>query len=939
MSRLPVQPGERIDRSEAFDFSFAGHTVTAHPGDTIASAAYAGGRRTFSRGFKYHRPRGLLCCAGQCPNCLVTVDGRPDVRACVEPARAGLQVTHQNAWPSLERDALRVVDVAGSRLTPPGFYYKTFKWPRRMWPLYERLLRNVAGLGRVGAPQAERAWRTDYRRRHADVLVIGGGAAGLRAAQRAAELGADVVLVDDGAAPGGRLLEEGRGGRAATAAAGARAAGVELLADASALGWFDGLVPVWQGSTLHQVRARQVVAATGGIEQPLVFERNDLPGIMLSGAVLRLIRLFGVRPGRRAVIATVDDRGLEAALALAGAGVEVAAVADARPRVDPALTARLNEAGLELLAATGVRCAAGRTLLREVVLAGPSGERRVRCDLLAVCGGFVPAGSLLAQAGAGAQAIRAAGEVAGHGVPEAVELSGLVAGAQAADALGLADEPTRRRLVGEGERLKVAALVEGVPPGLASEPTPAGTTPRGRAFVCLCEDVTEKDIAYAAAEGYDSAELCKRYTTVTMGPCQGRMCRLSAIRAIGRATGRAPEEVGGTTARPPWTPTPLGVLAGRPLQPAKRSSLHEGHRALEASIAWAGDWRRAYDYGDPVGEVRAVHECAGIIDVSSLGKLLVRGPQAGALLDRLYPNRMSSLRPGRVRYGALLSDAGRIIDDGTVCRLSDQDFLVTTTSSGAGSVEEWIAWWQADWRLAAVVTDVTQALAAINLAGPRAREVLSVLTENDCSSDALAYLDGREMRIAGAHCLVLRIGFVGEPGYEIHCPAAHGPHLWDRLLESGRAAGLRPFGLEAQRVLRLEKQHVIVAQDTDSESTPYGAGMGWAVKKDKPDAFLGRWALERDGAEEPALRLVGIRLHDGVVPREGAAVLQTGRPAGRVTSARFSERLGQVIGLAWVPAALAHDGATVAVVSDDRHLDAEVATAPFYDPEGARLRA
>ena len=373
----------------------------------------------------------------------------------------------------------------------------------------------------------------------------------------------------------------------------------------------------------------------------------------------------------------------------------------------------------------------------------------------------------------------AAGAVAGAG--DDPEPSGARAGAQAAHALGLGDAPPPRA----ERRRPSGARPEAVPPAVAG----AG---RGKCFACLCEDVTAKDIHLSVDEGYDSIELSKRYTTATMGPCQGRMCQLPAVRLMAQETGQDLGRVGTTTARPPWSAVPLGALAGRPIEPAKRSAIHPRHRELGARVMWAGDWRRAYDYGDPQGEALAVHESAGLIDVSTLGKLIVRGPQAGEFLDRLYPNRFANLGPGRIRYGVLTSDAGRIMDDGTICRLDDESFYVTTTSSGAGAVEQWFSWWLADWRMQVTLTDVTQGLAAVNLAGPRAREIMGRLTELDCSNEAFAYLDAKRAPVAGVPALLLRIGFVGEVGYEIHFPAAHGQHVWDAILEAGAEHGIRP---------------------------------------------------------------------------------------------------------------------------------------------------
>ncbi|HEX5194901.1 MAG TPA: 2Fe-2S iron-sulfur cluster-binding protein [Solirubrobacteraceae bacterium] len=944
MSRLEPQPGERIDRSKRISFTFDGKRVEAFEGDTIGSALYAAGRRTFGRSFKYHRRRGLMCVAGQCPNCICSVDGAPGARACIEPARDGIVVQHVNAEPSLEHDVMEVTDRVGTKFTPPGFYYKTFIRPRRLWPLYEKVLRNAAGLGKLRHEQPEREWRTEYRRRHADVLVVGGGTAGLHAATAAAKAGADVVLADEGLAA--KLADLGE---LATAA---RDAGVEIIEGGSALGNFDGLVPVWQGDTMHQVRAARHVFATGTIEQPLVFAGNDLPGVMLTGGALRLAQTYAVAPGKRAVVATTSDRGLEAARALRELGVQIVAVADLRPEISE-LGRALRQDGIAVFPNYTVVEARGRKIVERAVIGAMNPtfagtEHTFGVDLVLMSGGAMPATSLLLQAGARTEyderhghfalaqlpdGVFAAGEVAGAVGEEAAARSGELAGLRAALELGYGDADSRGRV----QVLETAPTEDGDQVAVAPAVAGAG---RGKCFACFCEDVTSKDIGLSIDEGYDSIELSKRYTTVTMGPCQGRMCQLPSVRLMAQHNGSSLGDVGVTTARPPWVSVPMGILGGRPVEPAKRSSIHPRHRALGASVKWAGDWRRAYDYGDPAAEALAVNKAAGLIDVSTLGKLLVRGSEAGAFLDRLYPNRFSNLNPGRTRYGVISSDAGRIVDDGTICRLDDDTYYVTTTSSGAGAVEEWFSWWLADWQMDVRLTDLTQGMSAVNLAGPNARQIMSAVSDLDCSAEAFKYMDGKLGTVAGVNALVLRIGFVGEIGYEIHFPAAFGEHVWDALMAAGAEHGIKPFGLEPQRILRLQKMHILVGQDTDSESTPFAAAMPWIVKLDKEQDFIGKWALAHYAELPPSTALVGFTLPNGDVPTEGAVVLgDDGSAAGQVTSSRHSPVLDRTIGMAWVPAALAHDGAKITISDEGRRLAAEIQTRPFYDPDGEVLRS
>ena len=883
--RLEPRPTERIDRSRELSFSFDGRRIDAYAGDTIGSALYAHGRRIFSRSFKYHRPRGLQCCVGHCANCQMTVDGIPNVRVCVEPVREGAVVTGQNVLGSLDRDFLRVTDKLGGPFTPPGFYYKTFIRPRRLWPLYEKLLRNAAGLGKLD-PAGERPERVDVEHRHVDVAVIGGGRAGLEAAIAAAGRGESVLVVDEGFDVGGSLLDDPVGAaQAAELRQRALGAGAELLAPAVAIGLFEeNLVPVAHGNLLFKVRARRVVVAAGVTEQPLVFPGNDLVGVMLPSAVRRLVNAWSIRPGERAVVLAADDRGLSAADDLRAAGVEVVHVADFRER-----------------AHTNVEAQGRRGRVCQVSVDG----RWIRCDLVVMSGSPQPNVKLLAQAGARVEYDAARGIFVPTELPRNVEAVGSVTGDVGAPAV----------------------------------PAPALGFHGDKSFVCFCEDQTTKDLKYAIEEGFDSIELSKRYTTVTMGPCQGRLCHVPSIRLYAKAKGVDENTIGTTTARPPYTPVSLGQLAGRPHEPARRTSLHHRHEDLGGRMMWTGAWRRPHSYGDDPGEeAQHVHRALGLIDVSTLGKILVRGPEAGAFLDRLYPNRFSDLRTGRIRYGVLTTDSGRIMDDGTVARLDDETFYVTTTSTGADSVYQWFTWWNAVWFMDVEIVHVTGLLAAVNVAGPHARTLMERVCDVDVSNEALAYLDARHCRVAGVPALALRIGFVGELGYELHFPSPHGVHVWDTLLEQGADLDARPFGLEPQRILRLEKGHVIVGQDTDSESNLLEAAMPWILKADKPD-FVGKWAAEQVGERGLNWMLVGFESPTGALPLEGGQVVVDGRSAGRITSVRRSAELGKVIGLAVVPVELAQDGTTFHAQVDGRAQPLTVRLGPFFDPEGARLKA
>ncbi len=978
-ARVPASGGQRVDFDKTFTFTFDGKSVAAHPGDTIGSALARAGVRVLSRSFKYHRPRGLLCCAGHCPNCLVQVGDEPNVRACTRAVEPDMDVSAQNAWPSLQRDVMSLTAL-GDRFLPVGFYYKAFIRPRALWPAYEWALRHVAGLGRVNPDTAPETYDKQYL--HADVAVIGAGPAGLSAAVTAAEAGARVLLFDENPYLGGHTTYAETGdwrletGNTESPISNLQSlvsnlSNLQLFPNTTVLGYYQhNWLSAVSGNRLYKIRARSMVVATGAYEQPLVFANNDLPGVMLGSGVQRLLHLYGVLPGSQAVVVTANDEGWQVANDLLQAGAIVSAVVDRRRRgpsaeVD-AMKEALQSAGVRMFMGSTVVAAHGSGVVQEAVVTTldaqgrPSGgaQTRLPCDLIAVSVGWAPANGLLYEAGATIVYDEGRGEFAPQSLPPGVFAAGRVVGSATlqqqveqgrdvgrAAAAYVLDGDVKGQTTAGSSRQETAATspANGSPDTQTIAPAENGKS--GKRFVCFCEDVTEKDVYTSIGEGYSSIELLKRYSTISMGPCQGKMCSVNTIHLCAQANGWSVGQTGTTTARPPATPVKLGVLAGQQMEPERVTPVHDWHRQHGAKMMVAGLWLRPEHYGDPTAEVEAVRRRVGLIDVSTLGKLRLTGSGVPRLLERLYVNRWQKLAPGRVRYGLMCNDEGIVLDDGVTACLAPEEYYMTTTSSGAGAVYEWIQWWaQSGWGDGVHVTPLTDDYAAFNLAGPCSRDVLLRLVDGDVSNEAFPYMHVRQMAVAGVPCRLLRIGFTGELSYEIHCPAAYGHDLWQAIMEAGETFDISPFGVEAQRVLRLEKAHIIVGQDTDALSDPYAAGMAWAVKLDKPD-FLGRRSLARVSEEGVASRLTGFKMEEPhQVPLEGLQIVQRDEHdalqiIGHVTSSRFSPTLQHAIGLCWLPASMVEDGQPFTIRLEDGQLArARVHVGAFYDAEGERLR-
>ncbi len=942
--RLGSQPGEVLDRSRQFVFTWNGQKYPAFGGDTIVSALAASGERVFSRSFKYHRPRGLLTASFLDPGCNVQVGDEPNVRGAYRKVEPHMTVSAQNVWPSLQFDA-RAANRYLGRFLPPGFYYKTFMEPQRLWPLYEKVLQRFAGGGQA-SPDTPHGYY-DKRYAHPDVVVAGGGPAGMAAAVAAAEAGARVMLIEDEHELGGHLrwgdesdLAALRGLREEVEAT----PGIEVLTDSVVTGRYDdNWVAVMQRGLPHveerliKARAKSLVVAPGLIERPYVFENNDLPGVMLSTAARRLINLYAVKPGERAVVLTANSEGDAAVEDLERAGVEVVRVEDARIGGDV------------------VRVRGGKGV-REVEC---SDGTRIECDLLVTATGWTAPTSLLNMAGDKPVYNAKAARFFSSELPDGVLATGGICGDGTLDKLLAHARATGKEAARRAAKIG-AALSSNMPQAAeakessAEGPAEVPSLPvyehpklfRGRThgIVDYSEDVSSKDLVAAVKEGYDSSELAKRYTTATMGPTQGKLETVNAVAVIAEATGKTIEETGTTTWRPPYAPITLGALAGRNFEPVRHSPMQPWHEQTGAEPLVAGAWIRPDHYGDPHAEVRNVRENVGIIDVTPLGKLDLRGPDVPELLNLLYVNKWSNLEVGKVRYGVMCAEDGVILDDGVTGRLGPGHYLMTTTSSGAATVYEWVEDWlqtyHPEWQVH--VTPMTSAYASINIAGPNSRELLSRVADSvDLSSDAFPYMNVRTGAVAGVEgCFMWRIGFTGELSYEIHVPSSYGLYVWETLMDRGADLGIEPFGVEAQRILRLEKGHFIVGQDTDALTQGFGAGLDWAIKLDKED-FVGKPELVWQSKREGYFKLVGLQPHDlSVAPPEASQIVEGNTIAGRITSSRFSPTLGRSICLGFVAPHLAEPGTTVTVrLPSGEHVAATVMEHhTHYDPEGVKVR-
>ncbi|MGF1552845.1 MAG: sarcosine oxidase subunit alpha family protein [Paracoccaceae bacterium] len=1017
MAHRLAQGGRLIDRTRPLSFVFDGARLQGFAGDTLASALLASDRVMVGRSYKYHRPRGIVASGAEEPNALMGVgrDGpkgpryEPNRRATTVALAEGLVAESQNRWPSLTYD-VGAVNAAVASVAPvfsAGFYYKTFIHPRAAWKhVFEPVIRQAAGLGR--APTKADPDRYEHFHAFTDVLVVGGGVAGLAAARAAAEAGAEVMVIEQTGHWGGRALAEDDvtiEGQPAADWAEAEAARLAAMPNVTmqlrtmAAGLYDHgfallderveeTAPEGEGPRrrLWKLRAKRIVVATGAIARPLAFAHNDRPGVMLASAVRDYLALWGVCPGRRAVVVANNDDAYRTALALDEAGAEVRAVVDVRPRAEGVLADRVRARGIAVHEGHAVAAVEGTTRVTGVehgrmTRHGLIGETaRLGCDLVAVSGGWSPVVHLYSHCGGkltwdderlmfrpapergaplgadGAINTICAGTANGHLATKAALADALAVGRRAAADLGFEPGEAREFAVEEPEEAPIRAHW--------FSPSKAKLRHGAKHFVDFQNDVTAADVYLAAREGYESVEHTKRYTTLGMATDQGKLSNINGLALLAEALGKPIPEVGTTTFRPPYQPVPLGAIAGQAkgdlFKPVRRTAMDGWHEARGASFEPVGDWRRPYCYPRPgesreaavTREVTTVRSAVGLLDASTLGKIVVAGPDAARFLDRVYTNTMSTLKVGRCRYGLMCNENGFLFDDGVVARLSEDRFLCHTTTGGsdrvAAHLEEWLQteWWD----LRVHTLNVTEQWAQVAVAGPEARRVLErASTDIDLSAAALPFMAWTEGRLAGCPARVFRISFSGELGFEVAVPASHGLALWQALLDAGSYAGATTYGTEALHVMRAEKGFIMIGDETDGTVTPQDLGLDWAVSKKKDD-FVGKRAQARADLARPGRKqLVGL-LTENPAERlpDGAHAVADVRPRGpmttigHVTSSYHSPTLGRSIAMALIEdgARLKAEGALISFpLEGGRVVRARAVDPVFYDAKGERLHA
>ena len=986
-----------INRNKLINFQFNGKNFTGYEGDTLASALLANGIHLVGRSFKYHRPRGFFAAGVDEPNAKLQVElnghSEPNVNATEIELVEGLSATSQNCWPSVEFDIGAINNVL-NKFFPAGFYYKTFMWPKSFWyKVYEPFIRKAAGLG-IASVQKDKE-RYEHKFEYCDLLVTGSGPAGLASAYAAAKSGAKVILAEDKHRFGGSLLMDdvsidnlsGKDWSDKIISELKEMPNVTVKNRSQVFGYYDHNMMVMfervgdhlekkseftPRQRLWYIRCKEVILSTGSIERPIVFGNNDTPGVMLSSGAKEYMKVYGVLVGKKPIIFTNNDSAYETAIEFKNNGVEPL-ILDTRKEQNSELVNEAKNKGIEIKFSHAVIKANGYKKVKSAIIgeltedkSGYKNTQTVDCDCICVSGFWTPSVHLASQSG---NKLKFNKEIDAF-VPDISKQNEVTVGAANGDFTlqntlneGFkAGSKVSKKINNKEINVQVPNVTEKnhkVHDKFWCSPLPKNI--KAKRFVDFQNDVAVTDIEIALREGYRSIEHVKRYTTLGMATDQGRTSNLNGLQLVSNIENKIVPEVGHTTFRPPFTPVTIGTIVGREVgkhfMPTRLTPMHDWHIKNNAVFVDAGAWKRPryYKKGNETmleaanREAKNVRDKVGICDVTTLGKIDVKGPDAAEFLNRVYTNAWMKLPIGKARYGVMLREDGMVMDDGTTTRISENHYHMTTTTAQAANVLSHLEYYlQIVWpELNVNVVSTTEQWAGAALAGPKSRDVLSKLFPNlDVSNEALPFMGYIEGDLFGVPARIFRISFSGELAYEINVQSDHGMFMWEKMMEIGKDYGIQPYGTEALSTLRIEMGHV-AGPELDGRTIPYDVSLDGMVSKKKD--FIGKRSLSKIAFNQSNRQKIV-----GLIPTDRKTSIPEGSHLVVDQNAKLpNPKLGHVSSSCWsvennnpFSLAILKDGKNMIgkklfAVSPlkNKSIEVEVISSHYVDHEGKRVRS